>query len=189
MALLLVLGSVLAFADGINDPVIIIHGVSSALSDSSGCPGTCITGLTFSFTSPKSGAGVLPFFTNGSGKTWTSLALIETGPNQVLPNAITCRQTFFTSCTAFILTSGKDKGDVEILMKGLKGLNPRQGILPGQSFVIAFARTDGVGWPKGGVPFSAQAGTVPEPGTIALMVTGLGALVSRRKQWKNRWQA
>jgi hypothetical protein len=41
----------------------------------------------------------------------------------------------------------------------------------------------------GGYANTPNGVTVPEPGTIALMVTGLGVLVSRRKQWKNHFQA
>ena len=91
VALLLVVGSVMAFADGINDPKIIIHGVNgggSPLSCRQGCQNV---GVNFNFKIPKSGKGFL-FFTNTSGKNWTSLTLIETG---VPASAISCAQTCF----------------------------------------------------------------------------------------------
>jgi hypothetical protein len=176
--LLLVVCSVMAFADGINDPKVIIQGVSGTGSPLHCPPQGCQNvGVNFSFTIPNSGKGFL-FFTNASGKNWTSLTLIETG---VPANAISCAQTLFLSCTTKTLKNGS----VEILLSGIKGgQNARKGILNGQSFEIGFACVQGSCWP-GGLGVSAHAGTAPEPGTVALMVTGLGAIVSRRKMWKN----
>jgi hypothetical protein len=181
-ALLLVVGSVMAFADGINDPKIIIQGVNGGATPLSCRQGCQNVGVNFSFTIPKSGKGFL-FFTNTSGKNWTSLTLIEKG---VPANAISCTQSLFLSCTTKTL---KD-GSVEILLSGIKGgQNPRNGILNGQSFDIGFACVGQSCWTNGGSTMSGHAGTVPEPGTVALMVTGLGALVSRRKVWKSRLKA
>jgi hypothetical protein len=184
MALLLVVGSVLAFADGIHDPQIIIHGVGGNAPLS--CPaGGCVgVGLNFSFSVPPSGSGTL-FFTNNSGVNWTSLALIEVG--HTVPAAdISCRSYLFMSCTATTLKNG----NVEILLSGVKGGNNKDtGILAGQSFSISFACVNKSCWP-GGLKFHGHANmAVPEPGTVALMMTGLGALVSRRKTWKNRWNS
>jgi hypothetical protein len=178
-ALLLVVGSVMAFADGITDPKIIIHGVNGGGSPLSCPPTGCQNvGVNFNFNVPKSGSGTL-FFTNASGKDWKSLTLIENG---VSASAISCAQTLFLSCTTKTLKNGS----VEILLSGIKGgQNARKGILNGQSFSIDFACVQGNCWP-GGLGVGAHAGTVPEPGTVALMVTGLGAIVSRRKLWKSR---
>jgi hypothetical protein len=179
-ALLLVVGSVMAFADGIKDPKIIIQGVNGG-SSPLGCERCRGVGANFSFQIPNSGKGFL-FFTNTSGKNWTSLTLIEKG---VPAGAISCAQTFFTSCTTKTLHDGR----VEIILSGIKGgQNARKGILNGQSFGIGFACVQGNCWP-GGLSVGAHAGTVPEPGTVALMVTGLGAIVSRRKLWKSRLKA
>jgi hypothetical protein len=51
-----------------------------------------------------------------------------------------------------------------------------------------FSCVKGNCWP-GGITFGGKGGSVPEPGTIAFMVTGLAGLVSRRKTWKDRWNS
>jgi len=179
--LLIVLGSAVAFADSMNDPKVIIQGVGG--TEVACGPHTCKgVGLNFSFNVPKSGVGIL-YFTNNSGRDWTSLALIEKG----VPAAdISCQQTFFLSCTTETLKNGS----VEILLSGVKGDNPRTGIEPGQNFLIQFACSSGSCWP-GGLHFTAHANgaTTPEPGTVALMVTGIGMIFSRRKVWKNRFNS
>jgi hypothetical protein len=186
LCLLLVLSLLctgLAFADGIQDPKIIIHGVSGGGSPGLGhCPpGGCTgVGMNFEFTVPNHGSGTL-FFTNTSGKNWTSLKFIETG---VPAEAISCAQSLFLSCSVRTL----ENGSVEILLSGIKGHNQRNGIPNGASFSVGFACVDGNCWP-GGLGIQAHAGSAPEPGTIALMLTGVGAIVSRRKRWKNSLKA
>jgi hypothetical protein len=173
----------LAFADGIQDPKIIIHGVSGGGAPGLGhCPpgGCTAVGMNFEFSVPKHGSGDL-FFTNASGKNWTSLRLIETG---VPAEAVTCAQSMFLSCTVTTL----ENGSVEILLSGVQGRNHRNGIANGQSFLIGFACVDKSCWP-GGLSFQGHAGSAPEPGTIALMLTGVGAIVSRRKRWKSELKA
>jgi hypothetical protein len=181
MVLLLVFGSMMAFADGINDPKIVIHGVNGGnIPDTCGRHGCQGVGLNFSFVTPKGGSGTL-FFTNESGKNWTSLTLIENG---VPATDISCKQTLFLSCT----TKTEKNGSVEILLSGVRAkgsLNPETGILNGQSFSIGFACVGQSCWP-GGLSFTAHAGAVPEPETVALMMTGLGAIISRRKAWLSR---
>jgi hypothetical protein len=182
VVLLLVVASAMAFGDTINDPRIVIHGANGG-NGPAACPpkGCQNVGLNFTFSTPKTGTGAL-FFTNASGKNWTSLSLVETGVPAV---DISCAQTLFLNCSTKTLKNGS----VEILLSGVKsGLNPRKGILAGQSFSIQFQCVSGSCWP-GGLGFTGHAGTVPEPGTVALMVTGLGAMFSRRKVWKNRFNA
>lgn len=170
----------LALADGIKDPKIIIHGVSGggAPNGFARCPpaGCTNVGMNFTLNVPAKGRGTL-FFTNASGKNWTSLRLIEKG---VPAAAISCAQSLFLSCTIRTL----ENGAVEILLSGIKGNNTRNGIPNGASFAINFACVDGNCWP-GGLNFSGHAGAAPEPGTIALMVTGVGAILARRKRWKS----
>ncbi len=178
VVVLLVVASAAAFGDSVQDPTIIIRGVSGS-APTPACSACTQVGMNFSFGVPASGKGAL-FFTNSSGQNWTSLALIEKG---VPASAISCTQNLFLSCTTKTLSNGA----VEILLAGVKGENPMKGILNGQSFSIRFGCLNGSCWP-GGLDFTAHANAtaVPEPGTVALMVTGLGAIVSRRRQWKRR---
>ena len=183
-ALLVIATSLAAFGDTVTDPKIIIHGVSGAAPFGEGCQFTCV-GMNFSFGVPESGSGTL-FFTNNSGKNWTSLALFEKG---VAASAISCNgSNLFKSCTTKTLANGT----VEILLSGVKGHedNPQRGILNGQGFYIKFACVGNSCWP-GGLDFTARAniGVVPEPGSVALMITGLSAIAARRKVWKNRFNA
>ena len=182
LAMLLAVGSVMAFADGINDPKIIIQGVSGGSPIACPAEGCTNVGLNFSFKTPESGSGTL-FFTNTSGQNWTSLTLIEKG---VPAAAISCHSYLFTSCT----TKTLQNGSVAIMLSGVAGgLNPGTGIRNGQSFSIQLACVGTSCWP-GGLNFTVHANqAVPEPATIALMVTGLGALASRRKMWKKRWNS
>ena len=182
LVLLVVVGSAVAFADGINDPKVIVHGVNGG---GGGAFGTCGrhqcqgVGVNFSLTIPQSGKGYF-YFTNTSGVNWTSLSLIVSG---VPAGDISCVQSFFLSCTTKTLKNGS----VEILLSGVRhGLNPRNGILNGQNFLIGFACNPNC-WPGGTVIGHANGGSVPEPATVALMMTGLGAMFSRRKLWRNRF--
>src|SRR3954471_7222203 len=134
LAVLALLCTGLAFADGIQDPKIIIHGVSGGGASPLGkCPGPSCTnvGFNFGFSVPERGKGTL-FFTNASGKNWTSLKLIEKG---VPAAAVSCGQNLFLSCTVTTL----ENGSVQILLAGIKGHNPHAGIANGASFAIGFA--------------------------------------------------
>lgn len=184
LVLLSLLFASLAFADGIQDPKIVIRGVQGGTAPGgfSHCPpqGCTNVGMNFSFDVPNHGSGTL-FFTNASGKNWTSLKLVEKG---VPASAITCAQNLFLSCTVKTL----ENGSVEILLSGVNGRNPKNGITAGSNFAIGFVCVDHNCWP-GGLSFSAHASSAPEPGTVALVATGVAALVSRRKRWKNSLKA
>lgn len=172
-----VLLSAAAFADSMTDPKIIIQGVNGGSFITCPPSGCEPVGLHFSFNSPESGHGKL-FFTNASGQDWHSLVLVETG---VPASAITCVQNLFLSCQVKTLQNGA----TEIVLSGVagKGDNPHFGIRNGKSFDIGF-KCSGKNdcWPEGGIHFNAQA-NVPEPGTVALLTTGLAAIFSRRKRW------
>ena len=180
VVLVLLVGSVMSFADGI-DPKIIVHSAGSG-TGAKCSPGLCTdVGLNFNFTAPASGTGTL-FFTNTSGVNWTSLKLIETVP-VVAAADIKCASYLFKSCSVTTLPNGS----VEILLQGVKGgLNKDTGIRNGASFSIQFACVGSSCWP-GGLSFGAHANSVPEPGTVALLITGLGGILSRRKLWRNRF--
>ena len=152
-----------AFANSVPpDPIIKIKDPS--------CPNNCVfvQGTKFSFSTPASGIGALTF-NNASGIDWTSLRLVEFG---VPAGAITCITDVFLSCNA---TSGPN-GSTIILLSGLgPGFG---GITSGINFSIQFECSSGC-WP-GNLPFRATA-NVPEPGTVALVLTGLAGIVTRRK--------
>jgi len=85
VAVLLVVASVMAFGDGIktiqrSSSATSIATLTLALTLDLSCPsqGCKDVGVNFTFSVPKRGTGRL-FFTNTSGKNWTSLALIEKG--------------------------------------------------------------------------------------------------------------
>ena len=158
LVLVMVAAAGLVFADGINDPKVIIHGVNGGgiACGPHNCQGV---GLNFSFTIPQSGKGFL-YFTNTSGKNWTSLTLVVDAVG-INPSNVSCTQSFFLNCTAQTLKNGF----LEIQLSGIRGgLNPRNGTTVG-----------------------GHAGAAPEPGTVALMATGLAGLFSRRKYWRNRF--
>jgi hypothetical protein len=185
LTLTLLFASALAFADPINDPKIILHGAGGGALIPGRCEQCVNVGANFSFSVPPSGSGNL-FFTNASGINWNSLTLVEKG----VPAAdISCRSDLFASCSTKTLKNGS----VEILLgNGNTGWR-NHGIPNGASFEISFSCVKGSCWP-GGLKFNGHGSTnsmpgTPEPESIALMVTGLGVLVSRRKSWLNRLKA
>ena len=165
LGMVIALGAVAAHADGI-DPGIIIK-------DPVGCPsGNCIpiTGMSFSFGVPSGGFGLLHFL-NASGVTWNSLTLTEIGVPAI---NVTCSSDVF-SCG--VVAFGQ-KG-ATIVLTAVNGL---PGIPNGNSFELILGCTNGKCplWPAG-LQFSAAANAVPEPGTLALLLTGAGAIFARRK--------
>lgn len=159
LIIITVLSCVAAFANSVPDPRIVIKDPVCG----SGCTSV---GTHFTFTSPASGSGTL-MFTNSTTSSWHNLEFIESG---VPASSISCLAPHtFTSCS--VTTIGNR---TTILVSGIgAGFS---GIPAGHNFSISFGN-----WPAGGVKFNAIA-NVPEPGTLALLVTGLGALVTRRKK-------
>ncbi|MGA9641170.1 MAG: PEP-CTERM sorting domain-containing protein [Terriglobales bacterium] len=185
VALLVVLASTLAFGDPIGDPKVIVKGANGDVPLGK-CPQCVGVGFNFSFTIPAGGSGSL-YFTNESGKNWSSLKLIETG----VPAAdVSCHSPLFASCKTETLKNGS----VEILLSNAGGGQnwKDHGILNGQNFAIQFSCVGKSCWP-GGLKVSGTGssgmGTIPEPATLGLMATGLGALFSRRKRWLKKFAA
>jgi hypothetical protein len=136
-----------------NDPRIILNGTHDPLG-----PFTLIMGLDFTFMADASGGGMLSF-TNDSGEDWTSLEIEAPAP---LPtDVITCGGTSFATCTVLFESSGF----------AIIDFSGGPGILNGENFTIDLGPS---GWPPNG-QFRAFA-NVPEPGTLALFIIGLGPL-------------
>lgn len=149
-----------AFGNSAPDPIIKIKDP--------GCSSNCgdIFSTHFSFFTPPSGSGFLTF-TNHTGVNWSSLELIESA---VPASAITCLSDLF-HCNVF-----SSNGSTIILLT--TGAGKFSGITNGMTFQIGFQCKNGC-WP-GNERFTAIA-NVPEPGTIALVLTGIGGIISRRK--------
>jgi PEP-CTERM motif len=149
------------------DPGIIIR-------DPVGCPsGNCvsITGTSFTFSVPSGGFGLLHFL-NASGITWNTLTLTELGVPAI--NVSCSSDVFSCSVVAF------GQNGAKILLTAAAGL---PGIPNGNSFEIILGCKNGdcPHWPAG-LEFSAVANaSVPEPATMALLLTGLGAICTRKK--------
>jgi hypothetical protein len=146
------------------DPRIIIR-------DPVGCPsGNCTpVGLSFGLNVPPPGTGVLHFL-NVSGVTWHNLVLTETGVAAV---NVTCSADVFSCAVVAFGQNG-----AQMVLTAVNGLT---GIPSGNSFeiILGCATGDCPTWPVG-LDFDAVA-NVPEPGTMALLLTGLGAMFARRK--------
>ena len=150
---LIVLCSLATFAQR-KDPKIIIRGVpgGGAVAPFSHCPpeGCTPVGVDFTFTVTHNG-GLPLFFNNASEQNWVSLTLTESG---VPAQDVTCVQSLFLSCAV----TDQEDGSTQIVLSGIKGLNPRNGILAGANFLIGFGCVNGSCWPRG-LSFSAHAGT------------------------------
>jgi hypothetical protein len=165
LGMVLAVCAMAAHADSVNDPRIIVR-------DPVGCPSNAcvtVTGNTFGFTVPSTGFGNLHFL-NASGATWTSLILTETG---VAAANISCSADVYSCAVVAFGTNG-----AKIVLTATGGA--LTGIPNGNSFEILLSCVNSNCWP-GGLSVDAAANAVPEPTSIALMLTGVGALIARRK--------
>jgi hypothetical protein len=176
--MLLVLCSLSAFANSEKDPRVVVK--DPPLCDA-GCVGV---GQIFSFGLPAGNGnfkGDLTF-QNNSDVTWFNLIVTEKGV-QFSP-ALTCGfSAFFNFCQVVPVKNNSDAAKFEFF--NLYG-DGKGGIAPGQVFTFGFS--GGLGWPRAteftGHGYAGAPPAVPEPTTLALMLTGAGAIVSRRKFWK-----
>ena len=64
---------------------------------------------------------------------------------------------------------------------------PNSGIIPGQYFLLNFGCASGTcSWPGGTSVTAVWNTNVPEPSSMALVLTGFGAIIARRRPWKTR---
>ena len=172
----LLLMSTAAYADSYGDPRVIIK---DAHCDD------CGVGQNFHFSLPTNQGkyfnGDLTF-QNTSDVTWYSLILTEKG---VPWQDISCgANAFFNFCQ--VVPSKKNPNVAKIEFLNILP-DPKGGIAPGTYFTLNFGPgKDGGQWPAG-LKFGGHGGTgiAPEPGTMALLLTGVGAIVTRRKMRKN----
>jgi len=153
-----------AFAD-VTDPGTIIRDHK--------CTTCTAVGMSFSLTSTATG-GVFDL-KNVSGSNWFNLKLTEKG---VPASAISCKTNIFAACK---FTTNKN-GITSILVSGTSASLP--GILNQDGFQIELHCPPGTphceSWPAG-VKFNGLA-NVPEPGTMAMVATGVGILINRRRK-------
>ncbi len=156
-----------AFANTVVDPGVIIRDRK--------CGSTCASvGLSFSLTSTANNGGVFDF-KNVSGTNWFNLKLTEKG---VPASAISCRTNIFATCKVTTNASGL----TSIFVSGTSASLP--GVPNLKGFRIELHCPAGASncgpWPAG-VKINGLA-NVPETGTVAMVATGIVALINRRRK-------
>jgi hypothetical protein len=139
-------------------------GVNDALHCGSLYSCTPLNSLAFTF-SISAGTDIVLHFTNMTSVTWHGLTLTETG----LPAAdINCTSNIF-ACS--VMPMGTNGARIVLTVFGTM-----IGVPPGQSFELGFGCKAGgcTAWPS--LEFTADANTVPEPGTAMLALTGFGLI-------------
>jgi hypothetical protein len=179
--------TVAARADSNNDPRIVIRDAS--------CSKSCGVGDDFGFSLPPANNGAGTFtgtlsFKNDTQSTWYSLLLVVS--NTDLSGPVSCgADAYFSSC--LVRRDPSNSSLTEILFANLLSWCPAPGIIAGGIFDLDFSGVNGSpSWP-GSQQFSGYANpsisqllnpsVVPEPGTLALLLVGVGAIATRRKLW------
>lgn len=154
-----------AWATTLTDPQIIVNDPDCTVAAD-------IFTLQFTFTTNSLGKGLF-CFKNETGVNITTFQFIALEPpGTTFPNDFVCGGNAFINCT--FQQSG---GNIIINFFGLGGTF--LGIPAGHEFTINL-NSDLGGWVPDST-FTARANLVPEPGTIALLLTGAGALGTRRR--------
>jgi hypothetical protein len=158
------------------DSIIAVTGPSTCPVSGCGVINTLYNHIDFGFNLPSGGLGQF-VITNETIFTWKYLSL--TGPALAhVAGPISCSSNLFANCSV----STFNGGGVRILFSGLgSGFT---GILPGENFSFTFGCSAGPCTWKGNQPiygFMASTTATPEPGTIALMLTGIAAIAKARR--------
>jgi hypothetical protein len=89
--------------------------------------------------------------------------------------SLTCSSNIFANCSV--------TNHPNTTLVSLSGGN----IAPGQYFSLNFGCASGTcSWPGGTNVYAVWGTSVPEPNSMALVLSGIGAIVARRRPWKTR---
>ncbi|HEV8524100.1 MAG TPA: PEP-CTERM sorting domain-containing protein [Terriglobales bacterium] len=178
---LLLVAATAAYADPIDPGIIIGGGTGSFRFTSTPFSFAPAAGNQCQFTSANFTGGPNPgpcVFINNTGFHLSNLTITATLPVPVTTLTFFCGVTgFFAGCNFTPLSTNT----IQFFFFGGPGIN--SGCSPGacDEFLIDIYANQ-TSWPAG-TTFTAVA-NVPEPGTVALVATGLGALVARRRRRK-----
>jgi PEP-CTERM motif len=164
LGLVIVLAAVGASANPLDPGIIIKDPVCTQP-----CP--TITSNTWSFNAPQSGFGFLHFI-NGTGSTWTSLIITELG---VAAQNISCQPSQAFTC----IVNPFGQNGAQLIFTAGGGLTG----IPNGGIIEIGLSCNPTCWP-GGLQFNVVANAVPEPGTMVLLLGGLGAIYARKKRAK-----
>lgn len=172
----LVLCAAIARADSINNLELSVNRLTACPTGAS-CFGWAPDSSAISFSLPNSGGtykfyavniGTIPY----SNLEITSLRLFlpMTGLN------LTCSSSIFANCAV----TNPYANTTLVSFSGGK-------IIPGQYFLLDFGCASGIcSWPDGTNVTAVWGTNAPEPGSMALVLTGIGAILARWRLWRIR---
>jgi hypothetical protein len=152
------------------DPSVIIGGGHGSIP---------ITGTTFTFQVNAQGQGQTATLLNASGQNWNTLMFVTDFPGGPLSNYVCGAAGFFENCT---FTVSSNQQNITIFFSGVNGTT-YPGIRNGADFNVNLNSAVGGGWVPNAV-FYATANS-PEPATFTLLISGLGALLLRRRSTRS----